>query len=371
MKWRELNRPIRHAIVPFALVVAAATGAVATGTVTATPAEASAPLRQHASARGVQIGSAVAAGPLGSDASYRTTLGREFNSVTPENELKWDATEPNPGQYNFGGADAIVNSASANRQRVRGHTFVWHSQAPGWLQSLPAADLRAAMRRHITTLAGRYRGRIYAWDVVNEAFNEDGTLRDSFWLQRLGPGYIAEAFRLARQADPSAKLYLNDFNVEGVNAKSTAMFNLVRDLRRQGVPIDGVGVQGHLATQFGFPGDIQQNLRRFVDLGVEVAITELDVRMPLPPDATKLATQASAYANVVRACLSVGRRCAGVTVWGFTDRYSWVPGTFPGQGAACLYDENSTAKPAYTAVHDVLASGARSAARAAWRPDRR
>jgi endo-1,4-beta-xylanase len=371
MKWRELCRRTRFLILPLALLTAAATGAVVTDTVAADPAAASAPLRTHADARGVQIGTAVANGPLGSDAPYRTVLNREFNQVTPENEMKWDATEPNPGQFNFGGADAIVNSATANGQVIRGHTFVWHSQAPGWLQGLPADELRAAMQRHINTVGGRYAGRIYAWDVVNEAFNEDGSMRNSFWLQRLGPGYIAEAFRLARQADPSAKLYINDFNVEGVNAKSNAMFNLVRDLRAQGVPIDGVGLQGHLALQFGFPNDIQQNIQRFADLGVEVAITELDVRMQLPADATKLANQATAYANVVRACLAVSA-CVGVTVWGFTDRYSWVPGTFPGEGAACLYDENFNAKPAYEAVHNVLASGfARDKRHAAWRPDRR
>ena len=335
-----------------AVLLAALTSVVAQ----APPAQASQPLRDHATARGVVIGTAVATGPLANEAPYRTAVAREFNQLTAENAMKWDATEPNQGQFNFGGADQVVAFAQANGQTVHGHTLVWHSQTPGWVQGLDVTAMRAAMQNHISRVVGRYAGQIPSWDVVNEAFNEDGTLRNSFWLQRLGSGYIAEAFRAARAADPTAKLYLNDYNVEGQNAKSNAMYTLVRDLRAQGVPIDGVGFQGHLAIQYGFPNDLRQNLERFAALGVDVKITELDVRMQLPVDATKLATQATYYRNVLTACLAVPR-CVGVTVWGLTDRYSWVPGTFPGQGAALPYDEDYNPKPAYTAVHDALAGG--------------
>jgi endo-1,4-beta-xylanase len=192
--------------------------------------------------------------------------------------------------------------------------------------------------------------------VVNEALNDDGTMRNSFWFSKLGTSYIADAFRAARAADPTAKLYINDYNTDGLGAKSDAMYSLVQSLLAQGVPIDGVGFQAHLAIQFGFPTQMQQNLQRFADLGLDVAITELDVRMQLPADATKLATQATYYRNVTNACLAV-TRCVGITTWGYTDKYSWVPSTFPGEGAALLVDENFQVKPAYTAVHDALAAG--------------
>jgi endo-1,4-beta-xylanase len=324
--------------------------------VTASPANASGPLRQHASARNVIIGTAVATGPLANEAQYRTIAGAEFNQITAENAMKWDATEPNQNQFNFSGADQVMAFAQANNQSVHGHTLVWHNQTPGWVQGLSASAMRSAMQNHINTVVGRYAGRIQTWDVVNEVFNEDGSFRQSFWFTRLGESFIADAFRFARAADPTAKLCINDYNVEGINAKSTAMFNLVNRLRGQGVPIDCVGFQGHLAIQFGFPNDLQQNLQRFAQLGVDVKITELDIRMQLPADSNKLNTQATYYRNVMNACLAVSR-CLGVTIWGFTDRHSWVGGTFPGEGAALPWNENYQQKPAYAAIHDALAGG--------------
>jgi mannan endo-1,4-beta-mannosidase len=313
------------------------------------------PLREHADTERFLIGAAVATGPLANEPAYRDTLAREFNAVTAENDMKWDATEPNRGQFTFAGADAVVNFAEANDQTIHGHTLVWHSQTPGWVQSLPASDMRAAMQNHIATVVGRYRGRVASWDVVNEVFNEDGSLRSSFWLQTLGPSYIADAFRAARQADPDADLYINDFNVEGQNAKSNALFNLVRDLRQQGVPIDGVGLQGHLIVG-QTPGDLRQNIERFADLGLDVKITELDIRMTLPADQAKRAQQGADYRRVLDACLAVPR-CVGITTWGFTDKHSWIPGFFPGQGAALPFDENYRPKPAYEALDAGLIVG--------------
>ncbi|WP_240506267.1 endo-1,4-beta-xylanase [Thermoactinospora rubra] len=324
----------------------------------AAPAGASAPLREHAAAKGKFIGTALATGPLASESAYRTIAATEFDQVTAENAMKWDATQPSQGQFTFSGADQIVAFAAQNNQQVHGHTLVWHSQTPGWVQNLSAAQLRTAMQNHISTVVGRYADNpvVRSWDVVNEAFEENGSYRNSFWYQKLGEGYIADAFRFARAADPDAKLCINDYNVEGINAKSTAMYNLVRTLRQQGVPIDCVGFQAHLAIQYGFPGDVQQNMQRFADLGVDVRLTEIDVRMQMPRDATKDATQATYYRNLVNACLAV-TRCVGMTIWGFTDKHSWVPDTFQGQGAALIYDENYGKKPSYNAVHDALAGG--------------
>jgi endo-1,4-beta-xylanase len=339
-------------------VIAAATCSIAgvLGVLVAVPAaHASGTLAEHAAAHGKYFGDAVDNGELG-DAQYRPIVTSEFSQLTPANAMKWDATEPSQGQFSYARGDEIVNLARQNGQTVRGHTLVWHSQTPNWVQNLDATAMRAAMRNHITNVVDHYEGQLYAWDVVNEALNEDGTLRDSFWLQKLGPSYIADAFRAARAADPDVKLYINDYNTDGIGAKSDGMYRLVQSLLADGVPIDGVGFQAHLAIQYGFPANMQQNLQRFADLGLDVAITELDVRMQLPADATKLATQATYYRNVTNACLAVSR-CVGITTWGYTDKYSWIPDVFPGEGAALLADANFQRKPAYTAVHDALAGG--------------
>ncbi|WP_127934445.1 endo-1,4-beta-xylanase [Nonomuraea polychroma] len=324
----------------------------------ASSADASASLRTHAAAKGKFIGAALATSPLSNETSYRNIAATEFNQVTAENAMKWDATEPSQGQFNFSGADAIVNFATQNNQQVHGHTLVWHSQTPSWVQNLGASAMRQAMQNHISQVVGRYANNatVVSWDVVNEIFDENGGWRTSFWYNTLGQSFVADAFRAARAADPNARLCINDYNVEGINAKSTAMYNLVSSLRQQGVPVDCVGFQSHLAIQYGFPNDLQRNLQRFADLGVQVRITELDVRMQMPRDATKDATQATYYRNVVNACLAV-TACAGVTIWGFTDKHSWVPDTFPGQGAALIYNESYQPKPAYNAVHDALAGG--------------
>ena len=329
--------------------------AVAGTLVAVTPAQASGPLKEHAAAHGKYFGDAVDNNEI-TDSAYRPHIAAEFSQLTPGNAMKWDALQPNPGQFSYSRGDAIVDLAEQNGQTVRGHTLVWHNQTPGWVQNLDAAALRTALRTHISNVMTHYRGQLYAWDVVNEALNEDGTLRNSFWLQKLGSGYIAEAFRAAKAADPDVKLYINDYNTDGLGAKSDGMYRLVQQLLADGVPIDGVGFQAHLAIQYGFPTQMQQNLQRFAALGLDVAITELDVRMQLPADSAKLATQATYYRNVTNACLAVPR-CVGITTWGYTDKYSWIPSTFPGEGAALLVDENFQRKPAYTAVHDALAGG--------------
>ncbi|MFI6797242.1 endo-1,4-beta-xylanase [Streptosporangium canum] len=347
----------------FSLRRAISTGALAVlpiiaALLPAAPAHAADSLRDHAAARGKFVGAALATSPLAGETAYRTIAGTEFNQITAENAMKWDATEPSQNQFSWSAADAIVNFATQNGQQVHGHTLVWHSQTPSWVQNLGADALRSAMRNHIAQVAGRYAANpaVVSWDVVNEVFDDSGNMRDSFWYQKLGDGYIADAFRAARAADPDARLCINDYNVEGVNAKSTAMYNLVKSLRAQNVPVDCVGLQSHLAIQYGFPGQVQQNMQRFADLGVEVRVTELDIRLQTPRDASKDAQQAAYYTNMVNACLAVSR-CSGITIWGFTDKYSWVPDTFPGQGAALIYDEGYNRKPAYTAVHDALAGG--------------
>ncbi|GGN08041.1 beta-xylanase [Lentzea pudingi] len=313
----------------------------------AVPASAAGPLKHNTNR---YVGSAVAVQHLNAEADYKKVLTREFDSVTPENEMKWGVVEAVRGQYDWSGADAIVDYARRTGKTVRGHTLVWHSQLPDWVGGLEAAELRRVVKDHIRTEAGRYRGKIRAWDVVNEAFNEDGTRRQTVFQEKLGDRYIADAFRWAHAADPKAKLYINDYNIEGLNPKSDATYELVKSLKRQGVPIHGVGIQAHLSLMYGFPSGMKENIARFAALGLDVAITEADVRIPLPVTPEKLVSQADYFEQVWDACHAV-RRCVEFTTWGFTDRHSWVPDVFPGEGAACLFDENLRPKPAYTRLN--------------------
>ncbi|WP_329532794.1 endo-1,4-beta-xylanase [Streptomyces sp. NBC_01450] len=310
------------------------------------------PLRDLAAAKGKVIGTAVTGSKL--TGTYGDIAGAQFSSLTPGNAMKWETVEPTRGTYNWAEADQIVAFAQAHNQQVRGHTLVWHSQNPSWLTNgtWTSAQLGSLLQDHITTEVTRYKGKLAAWDVVNEPFNEDGTYRSTLWYNGLGSDYIAQALTWAHAADPSAKLYINDYNVEGVNAKSTALYNLVKSLKERGVPIDGVGLQAHLILG-QVPSTLQQNIQRFADLGVDVAITELDIRMQVPSDSTKLTQQAADYKAVFDACVAVSR-CYGVTVWGFTDSDSWIPDVFSGYGAATPYDENYAPKPAYYAIASSL-----------------
>ncbi|MGQ4333377.1 endo-1,4-beta-xylanase [Streptomyces hayashii] len=310
------------------------------------------PLRDLGAAKGKVVGTAVTGSKL--TGTYGDVAAAQFSSLTPGNAMKWASVEPARGAFDWAEADRIVAFAQDHGQQVRGHTLVWHNQNPNWLTngSWTPTQLGDLLQNHIATEVGRYKGRIAAWDVVNEAFNEDGTYRPTLWYNGLGADYIANALTWARAADPAAKLYINDYNVEGVNAKSTALYNLVRSLKQRGVPIDGVGLQAHLVLG-QVPASLQQNIQRFADLGVDVAITELDIRMTLPSDSAKLDRQKADYKAVTAACVAVAR-CVNLTVWGFTDSDSWVEGTFPGEGAATPYDGNYAPKPAYYGIAEAL-----------------
>ncbi|MFJ9845301.1 non-reducing end alpha-L-arabinofuranosidase family hydrolase [Kitasatospora sp. NPDC101155] len=295
-----------------------------------------------AAGSGRYFGTAVSSGRLW-DSTYSTILDREFTMVTPENEMKWDTTEPSRGSFNFAPADSIVNHASAHGQRMRGHTLVWHSQLPDWVKSTTDANtLRSVMDNHITQEMTHYRGKIYAWDVVNEAFADGGSgqHRDSVFQNVLGNGFIEEAFRTARTADPSAKLCYNDYNIENwSDAKTQGVYSMVKDFKSRGVPIDCVGFQSHFGAG-GPPASFQTTLSNFAALGVDVQITELDIAQ----------ASTTAYTNAVQDCLNVAR-CTGMTVWGIRDSDSWRTGENP-----LLFDGNGNKKPAYNAVLTALSS---------------
>ena len=310
-----------------------------------------APLRELAKKRGVEIGTAVRGDVQEKNRAYRQVIAGQFSTVTPENEMKWYAIEPERGKFSFEGADAIVEQAREAGQKVRGHTLVWHAQLPGWVKQLGPSRLRQATREHIRRVMSQYKDDVGVWDVVNEPISDDGGLRNSVFMRRLGEGFIADAFRTARAADADAKLYLNEIGAEGVNAKSNRLYEIVRGLKAQGVPIDGVGFQTH-ANLDGLPGDFVANMQRFKALGLDIAITEADVGLPMPPDANKLQAQARIYAQIVRSCFAV--ECRSLTLWGFTDGRSWISETQAGMGAATLLDEAFEPKPAFGAVQRAL-----------------
>jgi len=318
-------------------------------------------LRALASKVGLRIGTAVNTDVLATNATYRQITAAQFSTVTPENVMKWQVVEPTKGTYDWSAADQLVNFAKTNGQLVRGHTLVWQNQLPTWLTAgnYTSAQLRDLLRKHITDEVTHFRGHIWQWDVVNEAFNDDGTMRDTIWLRALGSSYIADAFRWAHQADPKALLFYNDYNIEGLGAKSDAVYALAKQLRAEGVPINGIGAQGHLDTKYGFPNQMRQNLQRFADLGLKVALTEVDVRTTLPVTTPEQLAQNADYSQMLEACLLV-RACISYTVWGFGDAFSWVPSVFTGEGSADIYDENLQPKASYFALQQtlMLASGA-------------
>jgi endo-1,4-beta-xylanase len=313
------------------------------------------PLRAAASGAGKLVGAAVPSSLLG-DSRYSGVLSRHFNYLTAEYEMKWGAIEATRGQNDFAAGDAIVSYGQAMGMQIKGHALIWHNSVPGWVPSLSSADLRVAFENHIRSVAEHFRGRVRAWDVVNEAIADNGSgLRDTVFRQKLGDQYIADAFRLARQADPQALLFYNDYGGEGLNQKSDRIYDLVRSLQAQGAPIDGVGLQMHVtAANRPSDGSIVANMSRLANLGLLVNISEMDVRIRDLPGTVqaRLDAQKAVYHSIVGLCVSEPR-CDGVTFWGFTDAHSWIDAQF-GADDPLLFDEQYAAKPAYYGVLDAL-----------------
>ncbi|WP_239159257.1 endo-1,4-beta-xylanase [Winogradskya humida] len=332
---------------------------------------------------GLRIGNAVNDDKLTTDATYTAILAGQFTTVTAENAMKWEVVEPSRGVNDFAAADRLVTFAAAHRQLVRGHTLLWHNQIPGWLTSgvtdgsISRSELRTILKRHVTTEVTHFKGKIWQWDVANEFFTDStpSTINpNDFWVANLGEGIIADVFRWARAADPRALLFYNDYNIageDGTNAKADAVHAWAKGLKRQGVPIDGIGDQGHLDTQYPFPTTMTANLRRYEAAGFKVAITEADVRTFVdnatdqnPTDALALMAQPYEFSQMLKACLAV-RACISFTVWGVNDRDSWIPGFFtdPLQGYATLHDVHLQPKPAFTTLQQDLTLAAGGAPR--------
>ena len=296
------------------------------------------------------FGAAVSAKAAREDDDYLRAFISTFTSMTPENELKWSIVHPEEGRYAFGDADALVGLAGATGKRVRGHTLVWDLQLPKWVadREWERNDLRKALVDHVRAVVSHFRGRVAQWDVVNEPFDPDGRLKASVFTRTLGPGYIALAFRAARAADPKAKLFLNENGVEHAGPKQDALVALARALVRQGVPIDGIGLQAHtMAARAPDRRRMTATIRRFARLGLDVEITELDVALPTSGGGRN--AQARDFAATAGAC-AAEPRCTGLTVWGVTDEWSWIGE----EKRALLFDEDGRAKPALAGVLGAL-----------------
>ncbi len=340
--------------------------------------------------RDVPLGSAVRLSALRGDPRYRDTFLREFASLTPENELKLDALQPQRGRYDFAAADELVRFAREHGKTVRGHTLIWGQALPLWLVDhgatdrlglrlppihlppLPNAlgrllgnvttlltgwrrdDLLAVMKDHIRTVMRHFAGEITEWDVVNEPMADDGTLAPTVWRRFIGPDYVEQALRAAHSADPKAKLFINDFAVETPNPKLDGLVALARDLLHRGVPLDGIGLQMHTHIA-GYPDEakLTNTMRSFTDMGLQVQITEMDVGTSLldVSRVARLQQQAQAYGAAARACNAVPA-CTRFTTWGFTDAVSWLSAGESG----LLFDRRYRPKPAYAAVRSAFAS---------------
>ncbi len=328
-------------------------------------------LRQQADRTGMLVGTAVNPSRF-SEASYTSTLAREFNMVEPENVMKWGAIRPSQDTFNFGPGDRVVAFAQAHKMKVRGHNLLWGKYNPAWLTNgrFTPDQLSQMLQQHIAAVMKHYAGLVFAWDVVNEAFDANGNPEHSIWydspgigLKGKGTAYVEQAFRWARAADPTALLFYNDYDAEGLNAKSDAIYAMVKDFKQRGVPIDGVGLQAHifnLSTKD--VSTLAANTSRLTALGVQVHITEMDVGLPIdanghllnPPD---LSAQADIYRYVATACLRE-RGCTAFQTWGFTDKYTWIPAYTGGRkGAPLLFDRSYAMKPAYWAVLNAFKEG--------------
>lgn len=291
-----------------------------------------------------------------SDEDTMKFIQENFNIIVAENSMKWESLQPTKTFLNWSDCDKMAKFANTNKMKMRGHTLVWHNQNPGYVNNISSKDeALECLKTHITESMKHYQGKIYEWDVCNEVFNEDGSLRNSIWYKHIGKDYIDIAFQTAKEADPSARLILNDYNNEAKGyPKADAMFEFVKSMKERGIPIDGVGFQLHLSTQYTYDSQaIRDNIKRYNDLGLIVCFTEVDVRIPLPATEESLKQQAYIYNDLFDMVLTEPNIDTFV-VWNYSDKRSWVPRAFPGTGNATPFDVDGKIKPFYTEMINKL-----------------
>ena len=314
-------------------------------------------LRFLANENNILFGTSVAYNPLLMDRKYKDTVVNEFNTITIENSMKFSYIHPEIETYDFKKSDEIVQFALNNNLKIRGHTLVWHKQLPNWItkEKYSEDELKRILRGHIQTIVSHYKGKFYALDVVNEAFNEDGSLRENIWLKGIGPEYLELAFKWAHDADPDVPLFYNDYGNEVENDKSNAIYNMFKKLREKGVPITGIGFQMHTSIEHTLDYKaIEKNINRFNKLGLEVQITELDVKIPEAQKSKEESyfKQAEIYSKMLKMCLGING-CTAFTIWGVTDKYTWLEKDNTNY-KPLLFDENYRKKPSYKAIFNEL-----------------
>ena len=327
---------------------------IACGAAPATKAVIPATLRTLAQTHHILLGAAVNMDALQHDPNYASVLAHEFDVVTPENVMKFDAVHPEQNTYTFAQADALVAFAKAHGMQIRGHNLVWYNALPKWITTgtFTHDQLLSILKDHIFTVVSHYRGQVNMWDVVNEAINTNGSMRDSLWYRVIGPDYLDLAFRWAHEANPQAHLFYNDYGAEGLNPKSDAIYTLVKGMLQRGVPIYGVGLQMHTSiVNAPVEQDVITNMQRLAALGLKVQITEMDVQIQgdTRPMAQRLTAQAQVYHDMLHTCLVV-QSCEAFVMWGFTDRYTWITFATKHVDAPLIFDTNYRPKPAYTAI---------------------
>ncbi len=318
----------------------------------------------------------------GADKNSVAIVEKHFNSITAENNLKWMYVHPEPTRYDFAPADSFVVFGEKNKMFIVGHTLIWHNQTPRWVfadnvgKPVDRATLLQRMKDHIFAVAGRYKGRIHGWDVINEAVEDDGQLRQRQWLQIIGEDYLQKAFEWAHEADPKAELYYNDYNMWHTGKRQTVV-RLVRELQSKGVRIDGIGMQGHWGMDYPPLDELETSILAYAELGVKIMITELDVNiLPNPgphqgaditqnyalqqelnpyaaglPDSMQ-AKLASRYAELFKVLYKHRNHITRITFWGVHDGVSWH-NNWPVRGRTAyslLFDRNYQPKPALEAV---------------------
>jgi len=298
---------------------------------------------------------------------YAQIVGSEFSVLEPENAMKFGPLHPrpdsDPNPFDFADADKLVAFAKAHKMKVRGHTLVWHAQTSRWVgqANFTPDKLAETLHNHINTVVKHFKGKVYAWDVVNEAFNDNGTMRSSLWFDKpgigfagKGPEFIEQSLRWAHEADRRVKLFYNDYSAETENKKSDAIYAMAKDFKARGVPLTGIGFQMHLDQSFNSEAvdSVRRNFDRFAKLGLEIHVTEMDVRVRDNSEAS-LTFQANLYRDIAAIC-SQQKACKLLQVWGLTDKHSWIPGVFRGTGWALPWDEKYQKKPAYDAIIEGL-----------------
>jgi endo-1,4-beta-xylanase len=306
------------------------------------------------------FGAAVNVSLLRTNANYKALVIKEFSSLTAENAMKFAATHPAENTYNWTDADEMVALAQSTGKRIHGHTLIWHQSVPAWVTNYvgDAAAWESLFKTHIQTVVTHFKGKVSSWDVVNEAFEDNGTLRNSIWFQKLGPDYIARAFQYANQADPNVLLFYNDYGHEYSSAKRTAILNLVNDLKGRGVPIHGIGLQMH--TNYAQTDlNLETAITSAAATGLKVHIAELDVALntannpTLSYNPTLATAQAAKYKFIVKTFYAIPKaQQYGITTWNVTDADTWITGQYNRPDWPLPFDSQYQRKAAYQGILD-------------------